>query len=402
VLFSRQPPVPSYKFQNHKIKNPKCFQLTATGLNLASSILLTNGKLNPNFIHASRIFGGIAFGLIYPVLIKHAADVAHPKTRGFIVGLVHSSIALGILINALSFLTEDALLVSGVCGVFFTCLGMLMIFLLTVESPLDLIKRNRSDEAIKVLAQLRNKREDDQEIKETHEDYLRMIDEDKEENSCDVHSKTNFFPILPAVLLKVSYVLSYNYTFNCLIMPDYFANHWKESVNASIVVASVRMLGVAIGLFTIDMTRIRHFYAISLTGIFALILSGLAYFSSHETYSLSAPALAIVFLISSGISLGVLPDVYASEIFSNAKKPVSLFFLVFVELGSQWLIFSVNNSIGMTMGTKAFHYGISGLMLLGIGIKLFLLAPETAKVSLREAKNMFRKQIDNPKPDIPV
>lgn len=347
--------------------------------------------------------GGIAFGMVYTILIKHAADVAHPKTRGFIVGLIHSSIVLGILINALSFLNKDAFLVSGVCGVVFTSLGILSIFLLMVESPVDLIKRKKSEEALKVIAHLRKMSEDDNEVLETFEEFKEMIKEDKNENWWNFVSKKNFFPILPAFLLKVSYVLSYNYTFNCLIMPDDFSyNQWSRTNNASIVVASVRMIGVTIGLFTIDMSRIRHFYAISFTGFLALILSGLAYFTTPDVYLSSAPILAVIFLIFSGISLGVLPDVYASEIFSNTKKPMTFFFLVTVEFGSQFLIFSVNKSVDMTIGTKAFHYGITGLMLLGIGIKLFLLAPETAKMSLRESKNMFRKSHVEFKPDVPV
>jgi hypothetical protein len=275
---------------------------------------------------------------------------------------------------------------------------MFINFLLTVESPIDLIKHNGNDEAIKAIAYLRSSTDDSQDVQQEFEEFRKMIDEDSKENWWNFVSKSNFFPILPAFLLKISFVFSYNYTFNCLIMPDDF-----QTINVSIVVVCIRMSGILIGLFTIDMSRIRHFYGISLTGLMALILSGLAYFSSPELYSSVAPILSILFLVLSGISLGVLPDVYASEIFSNTKKPVTLFFLVFVELGSQYLIFAINNELNLSMGAKAFHYGITGLMLIGIGIKLFLLAPETAKLTLRESKNMFRRtEIDNQPKNIPV
>lgn len=355
---------------------------------------MTNFQIDHVFLFYARIFGGISFGLCYGTLIKHAGDVSIAKTRGFTVGLIHFSIVLGILINAMIFAYKPAAVcphfLNGIVGLLLTGLGILCNYLLTIESPFDLIKRKLNSEAMAVLAHLQSTTEDDQRVKDAFDEIKTMLEEEKKEIGLFVLSKSNFYPILLSFLLRLAFVGSFNYIINCLIVVDDLMITQSESV----MVIGVRLAGVLLGLFTVDLNRGWHFIGILVTGIVAIVLAGTAYILPRESYLNTAPALTIIFLFLSGLHVGPLVDVYTTEVFSNVKKQASIILLIIIELGIQSLIFVEGFNLSFNSITvQAFAYGFIGFYLLGVGLKLFLVGPETSQLSLREARNKFDNRI---------
>jgi hypothetical protein len=369
----------------------------ASAFCLVSSILFSSYFLHHGiyYIFPARIFAGLGFGLAYPAVLIHACEVAVPQLRAMIVGCIPFAVTFGVFSASSSLLPVhatrnyevDPTRTIGINGVVIIVSGLIIAAFFNRESPVFLIKKHRDQEALDIMIRLRSESYETSEIRKDFEDMKLMVFEDSKSN-VNIFDKKNRCQLYFIVLLKIIVVASFNMPLNLIFLEATETKFYNgENDPSGMILSGIKWIIMLIMTFFIDQDR-KKFYKIScgLAGTALIFLSILPQYMEDKIDEWTKTVVAaIIVQISSGLAMGMLPDIYATEAFDTKKKPLALAFALAVEFSAQ---------IGFVI--MFYYFDVEPTHLIGgcgtftvIGVIVSCFLPNTSGLSLREARNNF-------------
>jgi hypothetical protein len=346
---------------------------------------------------AARAMIGFAHGYAYLTVMVHASEIVTQKMRGIIVASLNFCLISSIMVCGGLTMGFDkdkhafgSMQWMGIVGIIYSVMGFVFIPIFTRESPVQMIRQKKFDQAVSLMVRLRNETTETWSIKNEYNELRAMIEEDEASKS-DIFTDRNVRPLMLITLLKVGSVLSFNYGVN-MVRLHYTTMFVSEEVNSTVMgLMAIRIVAACGTLFTIDSLGRRFHFLISFGGSAAcLILMGIVVAFTSSNISWMFELLQIPMEIFGGLGIGMISDVYASEAFSTLKKPKSILFTTVVEFGLQAAIIAITHN----PTSPTLHWIIlvgSGIFVLIITVTLHKELPETAKMSIRQTRNEFLK-----------
>lgn len=346
----------------------------------------------------ARLLIGFSFGYSYLVCIVHASEIMTQKLRGMVVLSFNFIVLSSILVNESIIISTDhekhafgTMQWFGIYGAIFGVLGMIFLPFLTHESPVQLIQRNKENEALSIMIKVRNESTETYTIRNEFNELKTMVEEDKQ-FSPKIFLDGNERALIMITLLRVGNVLAFNYGLNMIrYMNTNNIFEAEDGVNLSgVLLMTIRMMTAVFTLFTIDNKGRKSHFLISFGGSsVSLILLGFLIFWFNNGIIIAI--VQILIEIFGGIGIGSVADVYSSEAFATSKKSASIFVTMSIEFALQALIIALTFSTEITKVYSAFYVIVSGGLLLLITYYLNKKLPETAGMSIRQSRNEFLK-----------
>jgi sugar porter (SP) family MFS transporter len=274
-----------------------------------------------------RFVGGIGVGVASVVAPIYTAEIAPPKYRGRLVGLVQFNIVLGILLAYLSnFVIANTLPADTAWRWMFMVMAIpaAVFFLLlftTPETPRWLFSVGRREQAVEVIGRLTSSEDEAQlEIREIEE----ALEEQKGQASAPFFVRQNRKVILLAVAIAAFNQLS---GINAILYyaPDIFRMAGAGDDSAalqSVVVGLVNLVSTMAALTIIDKVGRRKLMLIGSVGYLVSLGSLAAVFFIYDgTFSGASSVMVlaglIVFIAAHAFGQGSVIWVFISEIFPN-------------------------------------------------------------------------------------
>lgn len=341
---------------------------------------------------------GFAHGYSYLTVIVHASEIVHQKLRGMIVTSLQMCIILSALLTSTFTTTmgKEGLMPFqwiGITGVVYSVLGIIFTLLMTQESPVQLMQQKKFDQALNIMVKVRNESSETWSIKNEYNELKAMVEEDSE-SSHNIYHDGNMRPLMLITLLRIAFVVSFNYGLNMIRLKYTSAFITDEGFNLTgISYLSIRSLVMIFTLFSIELNGRKLHFIVSHGGTAILfVIFGAMAFIQPTTFAVGYEIIQILIEITAGIGMGVLSDVYSSEAFNTVKKARSIFITTAIEYALHiaiiWATFNVSSSSTY-----------DGIFLLASGGIFFALTyvlrkelPETAKMSIRQTSYEFLKQ----------
>lgn len=370
------------------------FQITANSVVAFSGFMMACFPESFYIVTLSRFIGGIGHGFAYVTVIQHFGELCEDKLRGKIGTLVHLFIVHGILMSSSSlvkvFLQYDFLMdpnkFLGLHVFLYNIVAAVIVFFFYKESIVTLIESRRDEAAKRIMRIIRSESEDTLEISESFNEMKMMVDEDRKKKP-GIFSEGNLKPLIVVTLLRVCYVISYNYSMKYL---DIFMTHHIDlGIDYSFITNVISPIGSVIAVYTIEKGRRIHFF-LSACGTFLIfIIFGSVQASTTSDNGFFNLFMIIGFKFFSALGLGLLTHIYSAEAFALPKKTASIAFTSIIESFLQIvIIILVNSQIQSSNFDLVLLFASAGL-LLPIIIFMFFMLPETKQVSLRVARSKF-------------
>ncbi|XP_055598933.1 uncharacterized protein LOC129748358 [Uranotaenia lowii] len=364
---------------------------------LVGSILLTAVPEEIAGVAIARVLIGFSHGVAYLVLLIHSGEIAINRMRGSIVASMSQVLMIGVLIFGIISPMEmynygmNPLRLVGILGIVLTVFGGLLSYFIFHESPVFLLKRGRDDMAIKTMMKLRTESVETWELRNDFNELKAMVSEE-EQRSKSMLSDGNLRPLVVLALAKVATVLSFNMALNIvriLILSTLFLSSTYNS--SALIISLVRAVVMLLAIFTVDKygRKISFTFSTLTSGIILTIL-GIIFLTSQSLDRDVAIGIVLTYEVLASLGSTFIPDVYLSEAFPLLKKSASIGAVLTVENIFQLIFVCIMHS-----ATRVYI----GDVLVGCGVPLvalsgafFLLLPETARMSLRQASAEFAKQ----------
>lgn len=346
---------------------------------------------------AARALIGFAHGYAYLTVIVHASEIVTQKMRGIVVASLNFCVISSVMVcgaMTMAFEKEKHAFGSmqwiGIVGIIYSALGFIFIPIFTRESPVQLIRQKKFDQAVSLMVRLRNETTETWSIKNEYNELRAMVEEDEIQKT-DIFCDRNSRPLVLITLLKIGSVLSFNYGVNTVRL-HYTTMFASEEVNSTMMgLMAVRMIAALGTLFTIDAKGRRYHFLLSYAGSAAcLIIMGIIVAFTSSDISWMFQVVQVPMEIFGGIGIGMISDVYTSEAFSTLKKPKSVVFTTMIEFALHAIIIAITHDPTSPTLQWIILVG-SGLFVLIITVILHKELPETAKMSIRQTRNEFLK-----------
>jgi hypothetical protein len=272
----------------------------------------------------------------------------------------------------------------GICCLFFSVLAIMLTVIFYKESPLTLIKKEKEVEALKTMLLLRGEVEETPEIAETLDEFRAMVAEEKHLNT-GIFRQGNLRPLVVVLLLKVAFVLTYNYAMKYIHL-----NITKNAkINYNFILNLVHTFTVVFVLFTIDKGRRIHFMISGFGTSLILIVFGALRASVFAHSDFLVFVMFVAFEFFSALGIGLLTVTYSTEAFSTPTKPGSIAFTGVLESCLQILFVIWAENVVYSNVFDVVLLLFSGSILGLISVFLLRKLPETTNISLRSARNKF-------------
>jgi Sugar (and other) transporter len=329
------------------------------------------------FVAPARILAGFSYGAVYPTALIHACEVAVPRMRGAVVATIHLCLFVGVFMTTSSLLPVydtrtyevDPTRTIGINGLICILTGLFIAVFFYRESPVFLIKRHKEQEAINVMVK-------------------QMVLEDSQSNM-NIFERSNLWPLAVVLIMRTIFVASFNMPLNLIWLEAAEAEFYNRTHDASgMVLSRARWITVLVMMFLVDIKRIQFYKFSAVISLAVLSVSMLVVKSAGGVLDdmFVVTALGIVFQVSTGLAIGILSDVYASEAFNTTKKPSSIALTSTFEFLLQ--IFMIVSVYYLKLSTSATLAMSAFAMTLGLVIIAFI--PDTSRMSLRSARNHFK------------
>lgn len=247
----------------------------------------------------------------------------------------------------------------------------------------------RDEDALDVMIQLRSEKHETAEIRRDFNEFKLMVMEDTK-TSVNIFDRTNLWPLVVVLLLKIIFVASFNLPLNLVWLEAIETDLYDGDTDPSgMCLSGTRWIVIMVMMFLIDLERIKIYVISTLICTFALFAAVYVFDANIEEPKV-IEALAFIFQASSGLAVGILADIYATEAFNTKKKPYSIAFVSIFENGLQILLvvdfFYFDYPLVAVMGV------FGTVMAAGV---LAIFIPNTSNLSLRNARNKFLLRTDN-------
>ena len=346
----------------------------------------------------ARAMIGFGHGYAYLTVIVHASEIVTQKMRGFVVASLNLCVLSSVLVfgSVIGNFDKDkhafgSMQWMGILGVLYGVTGFILILIYTRESPVQMIRQKKFDQAVSLMVRLRNESTETWSIKNEYNELKAMVEED-EISSPDILKDRNVRPLMLMTLLKVGSVLAFNYGVNTIQLRYSTMFIAEDGTDFTVtVLMGIRMAAACVALFTIDAKGRRIHFLVSFGGSSAvLVLMGVivAFMSSNIPWFFGV--LQIILQILGGFGIGMISDVYSSEAFGTLKKAKSIMFTTAIEFLLQAALIGITYEVKSTTMHWIILVG-SGLFIFIITVVLHKELPETAKMSIRQTRNEFLK-----------
>lgn len=339
----------------------------------------------------ARLIAGAGHGLGYVTVVKHFGEICEDSVRGRIGTSLHLFMLKGGIISGSAVMhffstgqRMDPNRFLGICSFSLSAIAILMTLTFYKESIMTLVEEGRDDEAIEILMVLRGLKEETPQVTETVEEFKAMIAEDKDKGS-SIFQDGNVKPLLVVTLLRIAFVLTFNYALKHIHMSNTSRSHFDYTFILNIVHTATTF----VVMFTIDSGRRKHFI-VSATGTSLILITFGAFRSSiYANTDLVVFIMFIALQLFSAIALGPTAHIAATEAFPVSKKTASIAFTSIMEHFCHILLIILVEKKGSSEAFDVILLSTSGLLLGIVSGFLFFNLPETKNVSIRQAKNKF-------------
>jgi hypothetical protein len=336
---------------------------------------------------------GFAHGYAYLTALVHASEIVHQRLRGMIIAalqvcLMSSAIVGATFASTMSEKSFNGFQWMGVMGMVYSVLGILLTLMLTEESPVSLMREKKFDQAMELMIKVRNETTETWSIRNEYNELKTMVEED-EETSKRVLEDGNLRPLVLISLLKIAFVLSFNYGVNSIRLNHTGSFVTEEGHDLSpLTFLTVRLLTMTVTLFSIDLNGRRvHFITSQMATAILFCVFAIVVLSNPASFKIGYDVINVLIEIAGGIGMGIVADVYSSEAFNSVKKPRSIFITSSLEYAVHIALISVSGSSGRVY--EGFFLMASGVLLIIITIFLYRQLPETSKMSIRQTRTEF-------------
>lgn len=369
------------------------FQLISNSVVALSAILLIAIPQYYYSVLIARFIAGIGHGFAYVAVCQHFGEISIDTQRGRIGTSLHLFMLKGGIISGnviINYFSVDSRMdpnrFLGICCLFLCCFAILATLTLYKESIVTLIQSSTREDAIKTMMLLQGQFEETAEITDTYNELKMMVSEDKLK-SADIFSEGNLKPLIMVLLLRMSFVLSFNFAIKYIHFT--LVHDSKPLFDYTFILNFAHTFVVVVVLFTIDRYGRRAHILLSAgaTSVVFIIFGCLQAF-----YSVSALLIFIMltlFELFSAIGLGLTAHIYSTEAFVTTKKPGSISFTSIIEHCLQIMFV-----VWVQIVTDAYLLCIILLLISGIVLGFITIyfdrhLPETKNLSIREARNKF-------------
>ncbi|XP_011305792.1 facilitated trehalose transporter Tret1-like [Fopius arisanus] len=345
-------------------------------------------------IYTARIFGGSGFGIYYSTFPLYIGEIADPKIRGALVGVVAQGTGIGYLIG--NFLGAYLpMRTFAVIGLTMSIIYMLSFFLIP-DSSHYLIKRNKLTEAEKSLKWYNRKKDVKSEL-----DALITYIGKTEKFSLKAVARKFLSPLnrkLLIIIIGINLFMHLSGVYVIAMYLEILLTTLKINVIApSVVVIGVGVVAIIGGLvttYTNDYFGRRTMLAVSALGVSVnFFLIGIDFLLMTQGYNISNYQIIIIaefmlYIFFLNIGLANIPCCLLSEIFPTELKE---FGSCTVSVVSAFAAFLAGKSYQPILdGTsEEFVFFLSAFALLFMFIYTITVVPETKGKSLREIQEML-------------
>lgn len=388
---------------------------------------------------AGRFIAGIGYGLVYVALIQHYGEIASGSVgRGRIGTAIHLFLLKGGLISGpivIEYFNQahrmGANRFLGVISISLSSIAIIMTLIFYKDSPLRMILNGCDNEAREMLILL-----DDisigtsgEEITTRRFNELKSIAEEDKFTSTCICSSENRQQLLAVLLLRFSFVLSYNDALKSCIhitiisfniqhiflsdadIADANGNGGPKTPPTMFILNFIHTVAVVLAMFTIDKAGKRAYFLISgfATALILVIFGAYRATWTAESgddesgsnfHNIATPSNANVVLVFtffvtfemfSALGLGSTANIYSTEAFRTWQQPGSVAFTCIFEHCLQiLLVIARHQSMEQSSLLNVVLLLSSGVSLFAISTYLLQNLPETKQLSLYEARHSFR------------
>lgn len=341
----------------------------------------------------SRFFAGIAHGLAYPTFISHLSENSSKWLRASNASIAFLSFTIGTIISTITFKSYadtnlsgiDPFRIIGGVGCILSAIAIFSIFKFHKQSIIELIQNRNDLKALKVMQELRGENFETTSIRDDFDDLRAMIRQD-EMIDRNIFHDGNSKPLLMVILLKISFVLSFNHSLNMIRLRD-IAFDTIELENFWIFIP--RIIVAIIIVLTIENGRRIHYLTSSiLISVTLLAIATIKVLLQSPSIVIDL-ILFIVYEISCSIGLGAVVYVYDAEAFRTSKKVKSIAFGSLLENILQIALILLPLFIKHIDYYDEIYLFLSAILLITITVYMFYRLPETSRVSISRTKDMF-------------
>ncbi|KAG5678072.1 hypothetical protein PVAND_007774 [Polypedilum vanderplanki] len=361
---------------------------------LLSATSATCFIIHPSSIYVvvpARIIAGISYGITYLTILIHACEIAVPKLRGMIVATVHFCLMIGVFTMSSSLIPVyktrsyevDPTKSMGLNALICLVSGMLLSLFLHKESPVYLIKKYHEEEALNTMIRLRSESHETATIRNDFNEFCMMVQEDSQ-SSLNLFKYSYQFAIV--MIVKLVFVSSFNMLINNYML-ELAKLHFYDAENdlTATILSGIRWGAMLIGMFLIDVKRMKLFFISSFGSGLILIL---LLFEPITDTSFGAVVVTIGFQFFSGLAIGLISDIFLVDSVNTRVKPFFIAMTNIIECSIQILLI-VSYFYFKNISIMHFISIFGVIMIIGGAIAFTSILPDTTGLSLRLARNKF-------------
>lgn len=373
------------------------FQCSCATILAISSLLMLLWDYQFAAVITSRLMAGLAHGILYTVLIAHFGEVAAPEYRGRALAHINLMMTFGIFLFTLTHYanaTSNEFYIErlfGIIAFLISIVSLIISSLLTLESPVYLLRIEHEHKARVNMMKLRNTSVETDSLHNEIEEMQKMVNEDIVQ-SFNLFSEGNFVPLLLMCCVRFIAFLVNNWALNNVqirLARSILRPVHRQAIPA--ILMFVRFLMAIVPTFFSDILPRKSMLVVSvgLTTI-ALLVSGTLILVNHS----SSIYVLLAFIVTHQVTVfGIEPaqHILLSEAFPLYKKRWAVTFLTTFEYALQLSVIVALTDVGTS---DEVFYGVNfttaGLVL-AVGAILHFTLPETANLSLRQARDVYRR-----------
>lgn len=373
------------------------FQCSCATILAISSLLMLIWEYQFAAVITARLMAGLAHGILYTVLIAHCGEVSAPEYRGRALANINLMTTLGIFLFTLTHYANargNELYVERLFGILafvISLISLIISSIFTLESPVYLLRIENDHKARENMMKLRSESVETESLHTEFEEMQKMVNEDIVQD-CNLFSAGNIVPLLLMCCVRLIAFLVNNWALNNVqirLARSILRPLHRQAIPP--VLTSVRLFMAIFPTIFNDLLprKLMLVFSVGLTTI-ALLVSG----SLILVNTSSSIYVLLAFIISHQATVfGIEPaqHILLSEAFPLNKKRWAITFVTTFEYALQ---LSVIVALTDVRTSDELLYGVTfataGLVL-ALGAILHFTLPETAGLSLRQARDAYRK-----------